>query len=135
MAKVLDFDDYRAFLKAVIAENTEVKAYRTKLATAAGCQRSYFSQVLNSHVEFTPDHVAGICEFLGLSPSETEYLLILLQLSRASTQRLKKILRGQLDKIRGEEDNLKVRFRTPKLSASEHEMLYFSSWTWSAIHA
>jgi uncharacterized protein (TIGR02147 family) len=133
--KVFDFEDYRSFLKARIRENRDIKAYRTKLAMAAGCQRSFFSQVLNSHVEFTMDHGAGLCEFFGFDQEETEYFLCLIQLSRAATERLKRILRAKLEEIQSAQDNFGTRLKVKEVPNVQHEIQYFSSWFWSAIHA
>jgi uncharacterized protein (TIGR02147 family) len=134
MANVFEHEDYRAYLRAQIAENSQIKAYRGRMALAAGCQRSFFSQVLNSHVEFTLDHAAGLCEFFSFTKTEGEYFLNLVQMSRASTEKLRILLRARLNELRDANEHLGTRLKVPKLAESQHEMLYFSSWYWTAVH-
>ena len=84
MASVYEFIDYKLFLKKCIAQS-EQRGFTTRLAEAAGCQRSYFSTVLSGNIHLLPEHLFGICEFLKLSNDESEYLFLVLDYIRVGS--------------------------------------------------
>jgi uncharacterized protein (TIGR02147 family) len=118
----------------VIADTKPRRGVVSRLAEAAGCRPSYLSQVLGSAVQLTPDQALGLAEFLGLSEAETEYWLGLVDHSRAGTPRLRKRIEIRLGTLRERHEDLTVRLRRPAPESSEDRTLYYSSWTWSAIH-
>jgi len=67
MANVFNHLDYKDFLKIQIEENHEAYGYKSRLAKAANCQKSFLSQVLNSHIHLTPEHAVGLCQFWKFS--------------------------------------------------------------------
>lgn len=99
------YGDYRAYLNAVIERNRGVKGYRTRLSKVGGFHPSFLSQVLTSNVQITPDHAARLCEFWGMSQSETEYFLALVHLERAASNVLREILKKTIQKLRIEKSN------------------------------
>lgn len=134
MKSVFDYEDYRLFLHDKRNENSQLRGFHTKMAEAAGCQRAYLSQVMNGHVQLTPDHAMGLAEFFGLNEDEREYLLNLVNLERARTRLLKdwfgKRLRDQLNARR----NLSKRLQANEEIQNQYEAEYYSKWYFSAIH-
>lgn len=126
--------DYKAYLSAVI-ENAEPKhGFISRLAKAAGCQRSYLSQVMNTHVQLTPDHGLAIAQFLKLDEKETDFFLMLLDLARAGTPLLRRRLLTKVEKTIKDRKNLAKRVEAKTIEASAAESRYYSSWHWMAIH-
>jgi len=132
--RVFDFDDYKIYLKAKIEHNRLAKGYRTSLAEAAGCKKSFVSQVLLSHVHFTPDHAAGLAEFWRFSASESQFFVDLVLLARAGSPSLKRMIQDRLQKTREEQSALSERFQWKNISKAEIQQTYFSSWYWAAIY-
>ena len=54
------FEDYREYLKTKIEENKLIRGYQSKLATAAGCQRSILSQTVKGKMDLSRDQAAGL---------------------------------------------------------------------------
>lgn len=131
---VFNYLDYRAYIEYQIKSHSQVKGYQGVLAENAGCQRSYLSQVLNSHVELTPDHAANLASYWQFNRDETEYFIDLVMLSRAASPKLKKILQAKLQSMQKKQQDLSERFQRPTAPASEHAPVYYSSWYWAAIH-
>ncbi|OFZ20333.1 MAG: hypothetical protein A2X94_01080 [Bdellovibrionales bacterium GWB1_55_8] len=131
--KVYYARDYREFIRSKIKENQDSRGYQGRLAEAAGCQRSYFSQVLNSHVNLTADHAAGLCLFWSLDPDETEYFIGLVSLAKAGSPQLRVVFERRLAELRRKDEDLSRRFQKSE-SLSEGKELYYSTWYFSAIH-
>ncbi|MFX6794117.1 hypothetical protein ABTH15_20060, partial [Acinetobacter baumannii] len=75
--------DYKQFLLLQVAAHAGEYGYKSKLAVAAGCQKSFFSQVLNAHVHRTPEHALGLARFWKLNRLERDYFLELVNHARA----------------------------------------------------
>lgn len=126
--------DYKEFLKAQVQANRSQRGYRSLLAEAAGCQLSFLSQVLHSHVHLTPDHAAGLAKFWGLDADERDYFLELVHLARASSRTLKEIQTKRLEELRKKREDLAQRFKKETALNLEHQAQYYASWHLSAIH-
>lgn len=125
------FDDYKDFLRSSIAENKQ-RGAQSLLADAAGCQRAFISQVLNSHIHLTMDHAAGIASYLNFSELETDYFVELVAMARAATESMRKLIFRRLKDLRRRRADLTEKFS--KASSGDLHTLYYSSWHWMAIH-
>ena len=131
---MFDSMDYKEFVLDQIKRNEEIRGYQSKLAEAARCQKSYFSHVLHSHHHLSQDQAMGLAIFWNLTSDETDWLLELLNLARAETEPLKRKIRERLKDLKTKRENLAEKFKKPRISASDKEYAYYSSWHWSAIH-
>jgi uncharacterized protein (TIGR02147 family) len=131
---VYEFKDYKDFIRSKISERGKERGYKTQLATAAGCQRSFLSLALSSHVHLTPDHAAGLSLFWRLSEDERDYFLELVNFARAGSMNLRKILKQKLDSMKRSHEDLATRFKKEAPIVEQEQVLYYSSWHWSAIH-
>lgn len=134
MSKVYDYNDYKKFLNDEIDRNAEVRGYKSLLADAAGCQRSFMSQVLNGSVHLTPDHAIGLSAFWKMDTETTEFFLDLVNHGRAATPALRAYLEKRLKETRTKKRDDTFRIKTPELSDLEHQSIYYSHWQWVAIH-
>lgn len=130
MRPSFSYSDYRQFLRARAEEWGEI----TRLAKAAQCQQSYLSRAIKGDVLLTPDHLHGLCEYWELPEDEAEYLHLLLEKARASTSAYRSRVELKLAKILRERENLARRLETPRIEATEREVLYYSNWHWVAVH-
>ncbi|MDQ3232688.1 MAG: hypothetical protein M3Q07_12790 [Pseudobdellovibrionaceae bacterium] len=93
-------ENYRDIIRGKIRDHSRKRGYQTQLAKFAGCQVSYFSQVLKGQVQLTPDQAAALCEVWNLADLEAEYFLTLVNFERAGSPQLQQRLRTQLEKLR-----------------------------------
>jgi uncharacterized protein (TIGR02147 family) len=130
---VFEFRDYKSYIQQ-LADQSPLRGYKTKIATAAGCQRAFVSQVLNGKAHFTSDQAIKLCHFWQFRELEIEYFMELVQFAKAGTQELRSYSASRLKELRSRHSELSVKFKsTGKLS--EHEQsIYYSSWQYSAIH-
>ncbi|MBK7961416.1 MAG: TIGR02147 family protein [Bdellovibrionales bacterium] len=130
---VVTYYDYKTFLRDRIAEAKPKRGFMAKLAKFAGCQRSYLSQVLSSHIQLTPDQAFALARFFGFNRGESEYFRLLVDLERCSTLELRAEIKSRLEQIRSQQMKITERINTPKTTGENH-ITYYSSWIWSAIH-
>ncbi|WP_413575318.1 DUF4423 domain-containing protein [Bdellovibrio sp. HCB290] len=136
MVSPYEFNDYKVYLKKRIAQ-ADQRGFATRLAEASGCQRSYFSNVLNGNVHLIPDHLYGICEFLELSEEEREYLFLVLEHNRASNIEYRRHLSRKISQKQAGWKDFKNRLKKESLTPEKDEsarQFYYSSWLFSAIH-
>src|SRR5436309_16129314 len=90
------YTSYKAYLIDRIEQNKDLRGYQSQLARAAGCQRSFLSQVLNGKFDLSREHAAELSRFWGLDPLETEYFIGLVDLARAGSGHLRKLTETKL---------------------------------------
>ncbi len=134
--EVFEFKDYREFIK-VHADPSKTKSKRTgelkKIAEAAQIFPSYLSQILRGQRDLTLDQAIQIADYCQLNDLERKYFLILVQLSRAATSRLKNELLNDLKEIKQTHLKLSTRLPNQKDISVEDAAEFYSTWTYIAI--
>lgn len=105
-----------------------------RMAEAAGCQRSYLSQVVHGNAQLTPDHAHKLSVYFRLSARERDYFFVLLEHARAASAEYRQHLEERLKALKDEHENLSSRIERPIIESAPEQVRYFSSWHWSAIH-
>jgi uncharacterized protein (TIGR02147 family) len=81
----------------------------------------------------SPEYAQGICEYFGLSETEVEYFLTLVQADRAGTEKLKKIYKRQAERIREKGRRLENRLPKGKVLSEADKAVFYSEWYYSGI--
>ncbi len=134
MVNVFEFSDYKKVVAAYLEAAKSDRGYRSRLITATGCQKSFFSQIINGSIHLTPDHASNMAEFWKVDDISAEYFLCLVGFARASSRSLKKRLGKKLEDLRNKSVQPTERFNWPAVEDFEKQSIYYSSWYWSAIH-
>jgi len=133
---IYEYTSYKAFLKQYIDQNKAEKGLQVQMAKAAGCQRSYLSQVLNRDVQLTLDQSYGLVEFIGLDHNGSEYFLLLVQYERAGNYKYKEYLKKKLKFLK--QENLNLSTKLGKEEKGGKVLIeagnYYSHWSYLAIH-
>ena len=134
MTSIFQSSDYRTYL----AE--KIKTYpnggfgvSAKLAAHIGVHPSLVSQILKGGKFFTPDQAIAAADFFGLSELESECLLLLVQLDRAATNRLKVHLGKKINRIRKDSGRIVNRIKSGKKISEEARGIFYSDWKFSAV--
>ncbi len=126
-------ENYLEHLNQVIDSNSHIRGFRSRLAEAAKCQRSYFSQILRGEKHLTLEQAAGIAVYLEMDELETEVFLTKVELERAGTKELKNILRSRL--VSAQQRQLDIAKQTKGVMVPAKIMqAYYGTWYWMAIH-
>jgi uncharacterized protein (TIGR02147 family) len=133
---VFEFESYKDFINSYLDDPARGGGYgsRAKLAKAIHCQTSYVAQVLNGRAHFSLEQIEDINEFLGHSEQEGHILLLLVQLERAGTKKLKNRFSKQINEILESRKILKNRLGVKQPLTLELQATYYSQWYFSVIH-
>lgn len=133
---IFKYLNYRDYLRARIHEDgRSQKGYQTRLALAAGCQKSMISRVLSGELHFTLDHAYGLCEFWDLKEVEQLYFLTLVEYERAGNSKYRAYLKAKLAKLKEDDEDLSRRYLDKQNALNDSFVSeYYSSWHYPAIH-
>lgn len=134
MKSVYEYTDYRDFLRHSLPVDGPGRGARNRLAVALNCQKGFVSQVLGSRSHFSLEHGIKISRFLKLDAEEEEYFLLLLHLARAGSKELEAFYSKRLSEIRQRRQEIKGRIPTRSRLTEAQQLIYYSSWHYSAIH-
>jgi uncharacterized protein (TIGR02147 family) len=119
--------NYRKFIKSRLDLK---RGARSELANFLGCQSGYITQVLQGSSE----QGMKVCEFMQLSEEESHFLMLLLQLEKAATTKLKDYFHHQIQQIKKHRDEIKNRIKVNTDLNAEDYHQYYSSWEYAAVH-
>ncbi len=130
---IFSYIDYLAFIRKMLDMNARTYGYKAKLAAAAGCQRSFLSQVLSGSTHLTVEHAEGLGNFWQLRKIEKEYFLNLVLLARAGSKSLKEFLRQKINDMRRDQENLAKRITEKTILPDENAAIFYSNWQYLAV--
>lgn len=127
-------EDYKEYLREKIQARKRERGYPSRVAEAAGCHKSYLSQVIHGHVHLTPDHAAALADFWKLDAEDSEHFLNLVHLARAGSPSLRRMLSRKIKDARTRREELASRHEGARRPTEEDFAEYYSNWYFSAIH-
>lgn len=135
MRDIFDYTDYKAFLRDRLAElRSGGRGTQGRLAQAMNCQPAYLSMVLSGNGNLSLEQADRAAKFLGLATLEGDYLLALVQRERAGTASLQRRFSAELDRLRGERQNLSHRLTNLETLPDDVKAIFYSTWYYPAIH-
>lgn len=126
--------DYRDYLRSALPVSGEGRGSRNRLAESLNCQKGFVSQVLGGSVHFSLEHAIQVSRFLRHDPKEEEFFLLLVHLGRSGSHELSEFYRGKIREILERRKQIKERIKTGSELSESDQMLYYSSWQYTAIH-
>lgn len=130
---VFEYDDYKMFVwDWVTAQKNGGYGVFTRIANYLDTTSVVMSQTFRGSRELSLEQATSLAEYLRLSTTETDYFLLLVQLARAGSNGLKKILRRQLDEFRLKAQAVKNRIEHSQLT-DQDKAIFYSSWHYVAI--
>jgi uncharacterized protein (TIGR02147 family) len=132
---VFDFRDYKAYLRAYIGRlPARGHGFRAQISKSLGVHSAYVTQVLSGNAHFSLEQAEELNSLLNHNEQESEFFLLLLQLARAGTLKLKRRTQTLIDQVLRSRTNLRDRVKIQKELSSEDQLIYYSSWHYTAVH-
>ncbi len=103
------------------------------MAVALNVHTTLVSQIFRGNKSLSMDQAMALADYLGLSELETEYFLLLVQLDRAATDKLKSHLKKQLKRKREEGLELSHHLAKDTQLSDVDKSIFYSSWIYSAL--
>jgi len=107
---------------------------RKLLAEAIGCQTPFITHVLAGDYHFSPEQAEACARYLELNEADTEFFILLVLRQRAGTKGLENFFAKQISKQCEQQAILKKRVNIKESMSVEDQMIYYSSWHYSAVH-
>ena len=127
--------DYKAILLYWAAtQGPGKRGFYRKLSDYLNVNPSLVSQILSGPKDFTEEQIISVCDFLGLPQLESRYVLTLLQIERAGSEKLKAYHQTALNEIREKALDLSKRIHTTRHLTESEKAKFYSSWIYSAVH-
>jgi uncharacterized protein (TIGR02147 family) len=132
---VFDFGEYKAFIKAWIAERPlRGRGEKARIAKAMRCHSAYVSQVLERSAQLSLEQAAALAEYMGLGEQEGRFLLLLVQSARAGSKQLRKLFDRQIQEVLEARTLLRNRMEESKTIEAKDQATYYSSYLYAAVH-
>lgn len=131
---VFEFDSYRQFISESVKKMPRRgHGQMAKLAQFINTSPVIVSQVMKGSRDFTPEQAHDVADYFGLNDMEKDYFLLLLQVNRAGSHKLKAFLNKKLDELKNKSKNLKNRIDPTNEINPEATAQFYSNWIYAAI--
>jgi uncharacterized protein (TIGR02147 family) len=134
--KIFDFSNYRDFVTKTVRSLPKAgRGEFIKIARHLGIHTSTLSQVLAGIKHFTLDQTCALADYFGFNDLETEYLLHMVELERAGTERLRTTLKKQMLRIKEQSRELSSVVPGKRTLSEEEKAVFYSNWFYPGIWA
>lgn len=134
--KIFEFSDYRGFITLTVRSLPKAgRGEYLRIAKHLGIHTSTLSQVLSGIKNFTLDQACALADYFGFSELETQYLIYLVELERAGTERLKGTLKKQMGRIKEQSRALSAVVPGKRALSEEEKAVFYSNWFYPGIWA
>ncbi len=132
---LFETDNYKVALNSIIdARRKTQKALSRKLSEHLNVHPSMISQVLTGNKDFSEEQMILVCEFLGLPPLESQYLLVSLQHERAGSYKLKDYFQNLRNEIKKKALQVSERVHKNRTLSDAEKAIFYSSWIYPTVH-
>ncbi len=131
---IFEWQEYQPYVEHCLGGTHRRTGKKLEAATALGCHSGYLSRVLKGAAHLSLEQAEAFNSFMGHTPQESHYFLLLVQKDRSGTQSLKAYFQNQIDVIKEQRRQLHLRLGEKRPLSGEHEAKYYSQWYYSAIH-
>ena len=134
MKQLIEFDDYRAYLKYRLTFDKSSRGQVVRLANHLGCQSSFLSQVLGQRSHLSLEYAQAVADFLNLKEAEVDYFMNLVHENRSGTQGLKRYYRTKMAQAKDSLRTVKSQVKAGEGVDPKDQTTYYSQWWYSAAH-
>jgi uncharacterized protein (TIGR02147 family) len=133
---IFTFEDYRTYLKDFLAlEENQSSGKRKSLLASASMSSSYLTQILAGTKHLSSEQAYEMALDMGLTEKETDYFLVMVEMGRVGTVKLRDRLKIKLRTLQAESKKVaaQVSHKTDRVLTDEEKAIYYSSWIYTAV--
>jgi uncharacterized protein (TIGR02147 family) len=131
---LFDYRTCHGYLMAVLGGRSMRRGVKAALATAAGCQATYLSQVLKGKAQLSLEQTERVSRYLRHDKSEAHFFMLLVLKARAGTKELENFFSQQIEDLILQRLDVVKRLGANNNLTDEQKAVYYSSWHYLAIH-
>lgn len=133
---VFEYADFYDFLENEIEKISRLKrGEKKKIAEELNIPPSLLSQIFSGARKLSTDQVFLLCEYIGYSTIEREYIFNLFHLSTVTNKKLKEAMKKKGDEIKRTSLNISERIEKDRVLSEKEKSILYSSWFYIAIWA
>lgn len=130
---VFGYDDYKTFVRNWVSGQTNGGyGVFSRMAVHLDTTSVAMSQAFRGSRELSLEQATALASFMSLGTIETDFFLLLVQIGRAGSHELRKILKRQLDELRLKGQAVKHRIEHLQLT-DQGKAIFYSSWHHVAV--
>lgn len=134
---IFNFSDYKEFVNSWIevqnAKNTDEKVSYRRVASHLNISSTMISQIFKGDKQLSLEMAYELCSFLNLSSSEIDYFLILVELQKAGSYKLKKHYEEKIKLMQDYHKVMEARLKSDITLDEENKQIFYSNWIFSAV--
>jgi len=131
---IFEYDCFRKFvIDWVKNQKNKGRGLYKAMAKHLRIGTTVVSQIFKGDRQLSFEHAFRLCNFIDLSPIETEYFMLLVMKSRAGDKELKRYYDQKLLKIKFTGSDLKQILPHTEILKEEQKTVFYSRWYFSAI--
>ena len=132
--RIFEFDQYKDYVLVRIKAMPQAgRGEFQKIAHALKMHTTLVSQVFRGKKDLTLEQACALADYFSLTELETEYFICLVQLERAGTDRLRRMLKRQRTVMREKGLELGQRIQPDKALTGETKAIFYSNWYYSGV--
>ncbi|WP_413557174.1 TIGR02147 family protein [Bdellovibrio sp. HCB209] len=131
---IFEFEDYRAFLKAYLAsEESQASGKRKSLLASANMSSSYLTQILAGTKHLSNEQAYEIALDIGLTEKEIDYFLLITDIGRVGTVKLRQRMMKRLRVLQAEAKTVAAKVTTSRKLSDQQKAVYYSNWVYTGV--
>ncbi len=131
---IFEHDNYKEFVLAELALRPKAgRGEFLRIAKALNIHTTMVTHIFRGDSELGLEQALSLAEYFGLSELETEYLVALVHLARASDERSKRFCKKRTKALKEKSTNLSSRFQIKNTLDEKDQAIFYSSWSYAAI--
>ncbi|QLY23909.1 TIGR02147 family protein [Bdellovibrio sp. KM01] len=131
---IFEYEDYRNYLKDFLAlEENQASGRRKQLLASANMSSSYLTQILAGTKHLSSEQAYEMALDMGLTEKETDYLLVLVDIGRVGTVKLRERLMMRLRTLQAESKHVSAKVSTDRHLTDQQKAVYYSNWLYTAV--
>jgi uncharacterized protein (TIGR02147 family) len=134
VVSVFQFNSYKSYFNAwVESQSNHGHGEYRRLSLALNVSTTLVSQVFKGEKDLSLELACDMAEYLHLNEEESDYLVLLVEFSKAGSDKLRTKFLKQIKNKQNEAKKLENRLKKDHVLNEEAKSIYCSSWSYPAI--
>lgn len=134
MKPIFEYSGYKEFVRdSLLSMPHRGRGQYRRMAEQMRVHTTLLSHVFRGDKELTAEQACAVASFLGLHELESDYLLALVERSRAGSPALKLAIDRRLATLRERHQQLEHRVPGARMLSREERTTFYSQWYYSAV--
>lgn len=131
---IFEFEDYKKWTNSTIEGMAKGgRGQYRRIADFLNTSPTIVTQVFKGDRELTAEQSVLLAEYFALSKIESRFLILLVNFSRAASQRYRQILKEEIEELREKSREIKNRVQQNIALTEEVKSVLYSNWYYLAI--